>query len=184
MLAIITFNRVFYHAKIDINKTRRKETWNKHFKLNNLKNSQSENSKCSFENKFDIECFYVDKNILIILKSCFEVNVIMTFANLMTNWTNKIVKNLMHDFELNSWHIRHDYKINVNRSVLKLNFSRDRKMFEYVEKLDFAFLYDKNALTMMIIINKLCFVKHVKTLFTRIFQFIKFRSKTKMSNFV
>ena len=82
---IIVFNRVFYHAKIDVNETYCKETWNNHFKLNSLKNSQSENSKCLFENKFDIECFCVDKNITIMLKSCFDIDFIMISANLMTD---------------------------------------------------------------------------------------------------
>ena len=101
MFVVIIFNHFFYHAKIDVNKTRRKKAWNKHLKSNDLKNSQSKNSKCSFENKFDIECFNVDKSILIMSKSCFDVNFIMISVDLITYWADEIVKNLIHDFELN-----------------------------------------------------------------------------------
>ena len=161
MLVIIIFNRVFHHAKIDAAKTQREHAWDKHFEQNSSERSQFKNSKCSFENKFNIEYFCVNKNTLIMLTVFFDVNFIMNSASLIINWTNKIVKNLIQDFELNSWHIRHYHNNKINRSIQKFDFNVDRKMLEFDESLSLSDSYHHNASTMMIIINKLYFFNHV-----------------------
>ena len=115
MLDLITINHVLDRAKKNVIDARKNKKWANYLSKKTKKNSQFNDVKCFFENKWNIKCSYVNENSFVRLRSTKNCNLIFVSTAIVINWMQKIEKHLCDDSVMKSWCIKQNY------STKKLN---------------------------------------------------------------
>ncbi len=103
MLELIYLNRLFHIAHDEINNAHYKKKFNEHLKEDTFSTFQSEDAKCSFDNKLRIEYSCVNMNSSAHLISLKFVNLIIVSSVLIINWLKKIQIHLDKNNDLLRW---------------------------------------------------------------------------------
>jgi hypothetical protein len=139
--------------------------WSKHL-LREIENeSQIKNSRCSFMNKYDIECSCVDNNSFVRLVSSTDVNLIMISTFIIINWIDHVARYLRNEILLDSWNLRQIYvrdKLNHLASRLRIE---NRKLLKRTDENFKSLKCHEDASTIVIITIKECYHQHVDQLF-------------------
>jgi hypothetical protein len=157
MFEIIVLNRIFYKTHNEISKSRHRQNWFKHLQKKIMFASQFKNVKCFSRNKYEIKCFCVDQNSFAHLLLTIDVNLIIVFVFIITNWVEHATRYFRNDSLLNNWNLRQNYiheKLNHLTSSLKI---QDRLLFECRDEIFHNSTYYINAFTIIIIITKDCY---------------------------
>jgi hypothetical protein len=167
MLDVIVLNRILQKSHNEVEKTRRKQMWSKHL-LREIENeSQIKNSRCSFMNKYDIECSCVDNNSFVRLVSSTNVNLIMISTFIIINWIDHVARYFRNEILFESWNLRQIYvrdKLNHFASRLRIE---NRDLLERTDENFKLLKCHEDASTIVIITTKECYYQHVDQLFIR-----------------
>jgi hypothetical protein len=181
MLEIIVLNRILYKAHNEISKSRRQQDWSKHLQKRIMSTSQFKNVKCFSRNKYEIECFCVDQNSFARLLSTIDVNLLIVFVFIITNWVKHATRYFKDDSLLNNWNLRQSY---THEKLNHLAFSlriQDRSLLECRNEIFHNTTCYINASTIIIIIAKNCYNQHVVNSFIKIINVFKRTFKFKQN---
>jgi hypothetical protein len=167
MLDVIVLNRILQKSHNEVEKIRRKQMWSKHL-LRKIENeSQIKNSRCSFMNRYDIECLCVNNNSFARFVSSTDVNLIMISTFIIINWVDHIVRYFRNEIFLEFWNLRQIYvrdKLNHFASRLRIE---NRDLLKRIDENFKSLKCHEDSSTIVIITIKKCYYQHVDQLFIR-----------------
>ncbi len=167
MFDVIVLNRILqkFHNKVE--KARRRQMWSKHLFKEIESKSQVKNSRCSFMNKYDIECSCVDNNSFAHLVWSINVNLIMISMFIIINCVDHVVRYFRNEILLRSWNLRQIYtRDKLNHLAFRLHIENRDCLERTDENFKLLKCY-KDASTIVIITIKECYFQYVDKLFIR-----------------
>jgi hypothetical protein len=164
---IIVLYRILLKAHREIANARQWQTWTKHLRQEIEHDSQFKIAHYFFDNKYDIECSFIDDNSSARFISTLNVNLILISTIIIINWIEHVFRYFHHEILFESWNLRQIYtRDKLNHFAFRLRIE-NRDLLKRANNIFLSLNCHEDASTILIITIRNCYTQNVDKLFVQ-----------------